>query len=108
MTLVVAHRPSPLAVGIRSLGKRASLVGCDYPLCQKALEFPVNLQSSSEQCRNDTIRYMIRRRPRGWFTDGRVFFCREHADLEGIPAPGDDIDEVVPPGFVVPDEGGHS
>lgn len=71
----VGFRPTGLVLGV---GKRAAAVGCDFPLCEKALEFPVNLQATDTQCINDTIRYMKRAKPHGWFTNGRQFFCPNH------------------------------
>lgn len=76
----VGHRPSGLIGGI---GKRAAAVGCDYPFCEKALEFPVDLQSTDEKCKRDTIRYMMRKSPHGWHTDGRKFYCKAHAPKTG-------------------------
>lgn len=65
---------------------RASLVSCDFPLCDKALEFPVNLQSSDHQCKRDTIRYLDVKHPHGWHTAerGSLFFCRTHSEIKGI------------------------
>lgn len=68
--------------------KRASLVGCDQPLCEKALTFPVNLQSTDSQCIRDTIRFMEAHKGsekiQGWTVDTSVsptkFFCRQHAE----------------------------
>jgi hypothetical protein len=76
----VGFRPSPL---VNVLPKRATLVGCDFPLCEKALEFPVNLQATDTQCKNDTIRYLRRAKPHGWHTDGRKFYCQAHAPKTG-------------------------
>jgi len=76
----VGFRPSPLT---KVLPKRATLVGCDFPLCEKALEFPVNLQATDTQCKNDTIRYLMRAKPHGWHTDGRKFYCQDHAPKTG-------------------------
>lgn len=80
MTIAVGRRPSPI-VGKPAI--RAALVGCDFPLCEKALEFPVNLQATDTQCKNDTIRYMMRKPPHGWHTDGRKFYCSTHAPKTG-------------------------
>lgn len=65
---------------------RAALVGCDFPLCDRALELPVNLQSSSNQCRRDTIRYIDREHPHGWNTAqrGTLFYCRKHSEMKGV------------------------
>lgn len=84
--ITVAFRPSPFTTGEKSLGKRASLVVCDFTGCDKALEFPVNLQSSDYQCKRDTIRYMFRKQPHGWRCDerGTYFYCRKHATTKGI------------------------
>lgn len=81
MTIRVGRRPSPLIGGI---DKRAAIVGCDQDGCKKALEFPVNLQATDRQCKDDTIRYMIRAEPHGWRTDSKRFFCKEHALLVGF------------------------
>ncbi|WNY15117.1 hypothetical protein SEA_MACGULLY_12 [Rhodococcus phage MacGully] len=76
----VGRRPSPI---VGQPAKRASLVGCDFPFCDKALEFPVNLHATDAKCKNDTIRYMKKNRPNGWFTDGKLFYCKHHAELKG-------------------------
>ncbi len=88
MTMVVALRPSPFATGERALGDRAVLVGCDYPLCTRALKLPVNLQSSDNQCLRDALRYLHTKRPNGWYADtrGTIFYCGPHADEIGGPA----------------------
>ena len=85
MSLKVASRI------VREPGKkdrtlRAALVGCDFPACDKAMEFPVNLQSSSHQCQRDTIKYIEVRKPHGWrvVERGTLFYCRAHAEIKGI------------------------
>lgn len=77
----IGMRPSPLIGGT---GTRAALVGCDFPMCEKALEFPVNLHATESKCKNDTIRYMKKNRPHGWATNGQQFLCRHHAQLKGV------------------------
>ncbi|AXQ61333.1 hypothetical protein SEA_MARIETTA_13 [Gordonia phage Marietta] len=86
MSIAVGHRPGAQSGGM--LAPRATLVGCDYPLCDKAIHFPVDLQASKAQCIRDTIRFMKKhdRRPEiaGWTVDTTVdppkFFCSNHAD----------------------------
>lgn len=80
MTIRIGRRPSILVGGLPS---RRSLVGCDFPLCEKALEFPVDLQSTDDKCRIDTIRYIMRASPNDWHTDGRKFYCGTHAPKTG-------------------------
>lgn len=65
---------------------RASLVSCDFAGCDKALELPVNLQSSENQCIRDTIRYIDREHPHGWVTDARgsYWYCSAHAIMLGV------------------------
>ncbi|AYB69147.1 hypothetical protein SEA_ARTI_14 [Gordonia phage Arti] len=91
MTIAVGHRPGTPQGG--KFAPRATLVGCDFPLCDKALTFPVNLQSSNAQCIRDTIRFMKAkdRGPEisGWTVDDTVdpakFFCSRHADQPKRP-----------------------
>ncbi|AET09752.1 hypothetical protein [Gordonia phage GTE5] len=86
MTIVVGHRPGTAQGG--KFAPRATLVGCDFPLCDKAIHFPVNLQSSKSQCIRDTIRFMEAHDRQatiaGWTVDTTVdpakFFCSAHAD----------------------------
>lgn len=86
MTIRVGHRPGTAQGG--TYAPRATLVGCDQPLCDRALHFPVNLQSSDAQCIRDTVRYMKRndKTPEinGWTVDTSVdpakFFCSKHAE----------------------------
>ncbi|AVE00673.1 hypothetical protein KNU14_gp14 [Gordonia phage Buggaboo] len=86
MTIVVGHRPGTPQGG--RFAPRATLVGCDFPLCDKAIHFPVNLQSSNAQCIRDTIRFMEahnrKQQIQGWLVDTTVdpakFFCSRHAD----------------------------
>ncbi|ATS93098.1 hypothetical protein SEA_PATIO_16 [Gordonia phage Patio] len=91
MTIAVGRRPGAAQGG--QFAPRATLVGCDFPLCDKAIHFPVNMQSSSAQCVRDTIRFMQRydRDPKisGWTVDTTVdpakFFCSRHADMPKRP-----------------------
>ncbi|AKJ72346.1 hypothetical protein AU099_gp03 [Gordonia phage GTE8] len=91
MTITVGHRPGTPQGG--KFAPRATLVGCDFPLCDKALAFPVNLQSSDAQCIRDTIRF-IKVKAGGpevsrWVVDTTVdpakFFCGRHADQTKKP-----------------------
>ncbi|AXH49744.1 hypothetical protein KNU02_gp18 [Gordonia phage Pleakley] len=83
----VGYRPSGGGESI-GLPKRAVLVACDQPLCERALTFPVNLQSTDSQCIRDTIRFMEAHKGQdqvsGWIVDTTVsptkFFCKHHAE----------------------------
>ncbi|WNM66054.1 hypothetical protein SEA_WHEEZY_14 [Gordonia phage Wheezy] len=91
MTIAVGYRPGTPQGG--KFAPRATIVGCDFPLCDKAIHFPVNLQSSNAQCIRDTIRFMKAkdRGPEisGWTVDTAVdpakFFCSRHADQPKRP-----------------------
>lgn len=86
MGVKVGYRPQGGGESI-GLPKRAVLVACDQPFCEKALTFPVNLQSTDSQCVRDTIRYMKAHHGKhnvsGWHVDTSVeptkFFCKNHA-----------------------------
>lgn len=86
MTIRVGYRPGTPQGG--NYAPRAALVGCDQPLCDKALHFPVDLQSSDAACVRATIRFMEAHKGQaeiqGWTVDTSVsptkFFCRKHAD----------------------------
>ena len=86
MTIRVGYRPGTVQGG--TYAPRATLVGCDQPMCDRALHFPVNLQSSDAQCIRDTIRFIEAHKKQeqvqGWTVDTSVsptkFFCRKHAD----------------------------
>lgn len=87
MTVQVAVRLEQVR-GAQPVKKRAVLVGCDAPLCEKALEVPVNLQASNAQCINDTIRMLTKKSPNGWTVSVRKaaapkFWCAAHRKDEG-------------------------
>ena len=86
MTIRVGYRPGTPQGG--SYAPRATLVGCDQPFCDKALHFPVDLQSSDAACIRATIRFLEinkgKEKVSGWVVDTSVsptkFFCRNHAE----------------------------
>lgn len=86
MTIRVGYRPGTAQGG--TYAPRATLVGCDQPLCDKALHFPVDLQSSDASCIRATIKFMEEHKGQpqisGWTVDTSVsptkFFCSKHAE----------------------------
>ncbi|WNM69912.1 hypothetical protein SEA_GUYFAGIERI_9 [Rhodococcus phage GuyFagieri] len=75
----VGTRPSPL-IGVPPT--RAVLVACDFPICEKALEIPVNASIDSK-CIDSATKYIQRAKPHGWHTDRRKHFCGDHAPKTG-------------------------
>lgn len=85
MTIRVGFRPS---LKVNGPSKRAVLIGCDAPLCEKALEVPVNLHATHSRCVNDAIRYLNKKAPNGWtvshgVADQPLFWCGAHKKDEG-------------------------